>query len=106
MESICTVLCRYHYVGKMYHCLQNSTYATTPLGTCKSMLKYMASGMSAYILTHFILRQSNDGTLHKRAKVNISKNLLGSVLSRLFPTLPVLIEISEGTIYLNESKYN
>jgi hypothetical protein len=86
----------------MYHCLQNSTYAITPLGTCKCMLKYMASGMSAYILPHFILKQSNDGTLHKRAKVNISINFLGSVLSALFPTLTVLSELSEGKIYLTK----
>jgi hypothetical protein len=62
--------------------------------------------VSIYILTHFILLQSNDETLHKRAKVNISIHILGSVFSTLFPTLAVLSEISEGTIYLNGSKYN
>ena len=98
MQSICTVFCIYHYVGKMCHCLQNSTHAITPLGTYKCLLKYMACAMSAYILTHFILRQSNDGTLHKRTKVNMSINFfLGSVISTLFPTLTVLSGYSEGT---------
>ena len=63
----------------------------------KCLLKYMASGMSVYMLTHFILRQSNDGTLHKRAKVNITIHFLGSVLSTLFPTLTVLSEYCEET---------